>query len=62
LRSIHSPRGDDGVLWILTAAALILWLAGLLLRLGPLVNLLLVLATVLLVVQLLEERADSPGQ
>jgi hypothetical protein len=35
---------------------------GLLLRLGPLVNLLLVLATVLLVVQLLEERADSPGE
>lgn len=44
------------MLWVVTALALVLWLAGLLLRIGPLVNLLLVLAAVLLVAQLLREE------
>ena len=42
--------------WVATAAALVLWLAGVLLRLGQWVNLLLLLAAVLLVYQVIEER------
>jgi hypothetical protein len=42
--------------WIATAAALLLWLAGVFLQLGQWVNLLLLLAAVLLVVQVVEER------
>jgi hypothetical protein len=38
---------------------LVLWLVGLLLRIGPIVNLLLVAAAVLLVIQLLNEREAS---
>lgn len=40
----------------MTALALVLWLVGLLLQWGPIVNLLLVLAAVLLVVQVINER------
>jgi hypothetical protein len=35
------------------------WFVGLLLRLGPLVNLLLVLAAVLLVIQVINERQEE---
>jgi 4-hydroxybenzoate polyprenyltransferase len=48
------------VIWIATAAALVLWLAGVILRLGQWVNLLLLLAAVLLVYQVIEQRR-SPG-
>ncbi|HEX6139659.1 MAG TPA: hypothetical protein VF013_04245 [Candidatus Limnocylindria bacterium] len=44
------------MIWILTAAVLLLWFIGLLLAWGPLVNLLLVAAAVLLVIQLINER------
>jgi 4-hydroxybenzoate polyprenyltransferase len=44
------------VIWVLTAVALVLWLLGLILRIGQWVNLLLVLAAVLLVYQVVEER------
>jgi 4-hydroxybenzoate polyprenyltransferase len=48
------------VIWIATAVALVLWLAGVILRLGQWVNLLLLLAAVLLVYQVIEQRR-SPG-
>jgi len=44
------------VVWVLTAAALVLWLAGVMLRLGQWVNLFLLAAAVLLVYQVIEER------
>ena len=44
------------MIWILTAAALLLWLAGVILRLGQWVNLFLLAAAVLLVYQVIEER------
>lgn len=44
------------MIWIATALALVLWLAGVLLRLGQWVNLFLLLAAVLLVYQVIEER------
>jgi 4-hydroxybenzoate polyprenyltransferase len=44
------------MIWVATAAALVLWLAGVLLRLGQWVNLFLLLAAVLLVYQVIEER------
>lgn len=47
------------MIWILTAAVLLLWFIGLLLAWGPLVNLLLVAAAVLLVVQLINERESA---
>lgn len=46
------------MIWIAIAVALVLWLIGLLLEMGAIVNLLLVAAAVLLVVQLLNERAS----
>jgi hypothetical protein len=49
------------VIWVATAVALVLWLAGVILRLGQWVNLLLLLAAVLLVYQVIEERR-SPGE
>ncbi len=49
-------RFGDGVIWIVTAIALALWLVGLIMRLGQWVNLLLLLAAVLLVYQVIEER------
>jgi len=44
------------MIWLATAIVLVAWFIGLLLKLGPLVNLLLVIAAVLLVVQILNER------
>ena len=44
------------MIWIATAVALVLWLAGVLLRLGQWVNLFLLLAAVLLVYQVIEQR------
>ena len=44
------------MIWVVTAAALVLWLAGIFLRLGQWVNLFLLLATILLVYQVIEER------
>jgi 4-hydroxybenzoate polyprenyltransferase len=44
------------VIWIVTAVALVLWLVGVLLRLGQWVNLFLLAAAVLLVYQVIEER------
>ena len=44
------------MIWILTAVALVLWLTGVILRLGQWVNLLLLLAAVLLVYQVIEDR------
>jgi 4-hydroxybenzoate polyprenyltransferase len=47
------------VIWVATAVALVLWLAGVILRLGQWVNLLLLLAAVLLVYQVIEQRRSS---
>ena len=44
------------MIWVAIAAALVLWLAGLLANLGPLINLLLVAAAILLVAQVVNER------
>ena len=44
------------MIWVFTAVALVVWLAGVLLRLGQWVNLFLLLAAVLLVYQVIEER------
>jgi O-antigen ligase len=48
------------VIWMAIAASLVAWFIGLLLRVGPLVNLLLVVAAVLLVVQVINEREREP--
>ena len=47
------------MIWVATAVALLLWLAGVILRLGQWVNLLLLIAAVLLVYQVIEERRSS---
>ena len=44
------------MIWVVTAIALVLWLVGVLLRVGQWVNLLLVLVGVLLVYQVIEDR------
>jgi hypothetical protein len=44
------------MIWILIAVVLLAWFIGLLVQIGALVNLLLVVAAVLLVVQLINER------
>ncbi len=44
------------LLWLAIALLLVAWLVGLILALGPLVNLLLVGAAVLLVAQVIRER------
>ena len=44
------------MIWIATAVALVLWLVGVLLRVGQWVNLFLLAAAVLLVYQVIEER------
>jgi len=49
------------VIWVSTAIVLVLWLAGLLLRIGPWVNLLLAVAAALLVVQLINQRSGPPA-
>ena len=48
------------MIWIGIAVSLVAWFIGLLLQLGPLVNLLLVIAAVLLVVQVINEREQEP--
>jgi hypothetical protein len=48
------------MIWTGIAVTLVTWFIGLLLRLGPLVNLLLVVAAVLLVVQVINERQGEP--
>ena len=45
-----------GWLWVAIAVTLVAWFIGLLLKAGPLANLLLVLAAVLLVIQVINER------
>jgi hypothetical protein len=47
------------MIWVAVAVVLVAWFVGLLLMWGPLVNLLLVVAAVLLVVQLINEREAS---
>ena len=47
------------MIWTLIAITLVAWFVGLLMQWGPLVNLLLVVAAVLLVVQLINEREAS---
>ncbi|HEU5326278.1 MAG TPA: hypothetical protein VFV59_10385 [Candidatus Limnocylindria bacterium] len=49
------------MIWVLTAAALLLWLAGVILQLGQWVNLFLLAAAVLLVYQVIEERRPHGG-
>lgn len=49
------------MIWVATALALVLWLVGVLLRVGQWVNLLLLLAAVLLVYQVIEERRQKGG-
>jgi large-conductance mechanosensitive channel len=48
------------MIWIGIAVTLVAWFVGLLLQIGPLVNLLLVAAAVLLVVQVINERQEEP--
>ena len=47
--------------WVAVAVVLVLWLVGLLLQIGAIVNLLLVVAAVLLVVQVINEREGRSG-
>lgn len=47
------------MVWILTAALLLLWLGGVLLQLGSWVNVALVLAAVLLVYRVVAERQSG---
>ena len=49
------------MIWIAVAVTLVIWLVGLLLAWGAIVNLLLVLAAVLLVAQVINERQDRSG-
>lgn len=49
------------MIWVVIALALVAWLAGVLLQLGQWVNLLLLLAAVLLVALVIEERR-SPSE
>lgn len=44
------------MIWVAIAVSLVAWFIGLLLQWGPLVDLLLVVAAVLLVVQVINER------
>lgn len=48
------------MIWTGIAISLVAWFIGLLLQRGPLVNLLLVVAAVLLVVQVINEREQEP--
>lgn len=48
------------MIWTLIAIVLVAWFIGLLVQVGALVNLLLVVAAVLLVVQLINEREGRP--
>ena len=44
------------MIWVAIAVTLVVWLAGVILRLGQWVNLFLLLAAVLMVYQVIEER------
>ena len=44
------------MIWTIIAVALVLWLVGVILRVGQWVNLLLVLAAVLIVYQVIDDR------
>lgn len=44
------------MIWTAVAVVLVAWFIGLVMQLGPLVNLLLVVAAVLLVIQVINER------
>jgi 4-hydroxybenzoate polyprenyltransferase len=46
------------VIWLVTAVALLLWLAGVLLRLGQWVNLFVLLAAVLIVYHAIDRRSS----
>ena len=48
------------MIWTAIAVTLVAWFIGLLLRVGPLANLLLVVAAVLLAVQVINERKGEP--
>jgi hypothetical protein len=48
------------MIWVGIAGSLVAWFIGLLLQWGPVVNLLLVVAAVLLVVQVINEREGEP--
>jgi hypothetical protein len=48
------------MIWVAIAVSLVAWFIGLLLQWGPLVDLLLVVAAVLLVVQVINEREGEP--
>jgi 4-hydroxybenzoate polyprenyltransferase len=50
------------VIWVATAIALVLWLAGVLLRLGQWVNLFLLAAAVLLIYHVITERKGSDSR
>ena len=47
------------MIWIATALALVLWLAGVIMPIGQWVNLFLLVAAVLLVYQVIEERRSN---
>jgi hypothetical protein len=47
------------MIWTAVAVVLVAWFIGLLLQIGPVVNLLLVVASVLLVVQVINEREQE---
>ena len=51
-------REAGGWLWVAIASSLVAWFVGLLLSFGPLANLLVVVAAVLLAVQVIDERAE----
>ena len=52
--------GGSSLLWTGIAVFLVAWFIGLLLKVGPLANLLLVVAAVLLVIQVINERREEP--
>ena len=47
------------MIWVGTAVALVLWLAGVILKVGQWVNLFLLVAAVLVVYQLIEDRRSG---
>lgn len=46
------------MIWLAVAVALIVWLGGVIMRIGPWVNLFLMAAAVLLVYQVITERSN----
>ena len=61
LRDTRRPS-DPVMLWVLIAAALVLWLVGILLRLGTWVNLFLIAGAVLIVYRALRSSAAPDGE